>query len=111
MQWLRQLVAGLSLQRPGFKPGSVHVKCLETWVSTLDSLSVHDDVYKKLGLHAYRLQLFQKLTQIYYESRRLCALQILSHIKENKAFLKRVSFSNETMFHMCGTVNRHTVTV
>jgi hypothetical protein len=26
--WLRRLVAGLSLRRPGFDPGSVHVGCV-----------------------------------------------------------------------------------
>jgi hypothetical protein len=39
--------------------------------------------------------------------RRLFTLQMLSYIEKDNAFLDRICSSNEEMFAMCQTVNRH----
>jgi hypothetical protein len=62
---------------------------------------------KKLKLHAYKLQLVQKVTCEDQDSRKQLTLDLFSGIKEDKMYLNVSCFSDETTFHVCGTVNRH----
>jgi hypothetical protein len=64
-------------------------------------------VHKCLKLIAYKLQLVQKL----HENDLLwcCnfAVDILSQIDEDSAYLSKVCFSDEAIFHICGKVTGH----
>jgi hypothetical protein len=58
-------------------------------------------------LDAYRLQLFQKITHTDLYLRKQFILEMLSCIKRDDTYLKRICHYDKTTFHVCGTVNRH----
>jgi hypothetical protein len=69
--------------------------------------TVHDVVHKRLQLRAYEIQLVQKLRENGKPVRHTFALEMLSLLDDNDAFMKHVVFSDDATFHVSGKVNRH----
>jgi hypothetical protein len=69
--------------------------------------TVHDVVHKRLQLRAYKIQLVQKLRE---NDKPIChtfALEMLSRLDDDNAFMKHVVFSDKATFNVSGKVNRH----
>jgi hypothetical protein len=69
--------------------------------------TVHKILHKHLRLHAYKLQLLHHIKPADHHKRTDFAVEMLSHIEENKSYLDLVLFSDESIFHVCGKVNQH----
>jgi hypothetical protein len=69
--------------------------------------TVHDAVHKRLRFRAYKIQVVQKLRENDKPVRHTFALQMLSRLDDDVAFMKHVVFSHEGTFHVSGKVNRH----
>jgi hypothetical protein len=64
-------------------------------------------LHNRLKLHAYKVQIIQKLKPDDRPKREKFSNDILNLIDEDNDFLQRVCFSDEATFHVNGTVNRH----
>jgi hypothetical protein len=69
--------------------------------------AVHDVVHKRLQLRAYKIQLVLLLRENDKPVRHTFALEILSQLDDDDAFMKHIVFSDDATFHMSGKVNRH----
>jgi hypothetical protein len=69
--------------------------------------TVHDVLHKRLRLRAYKIQLVQKLRENDKPVNHTLALEMLSRLDDDDAFMKHVAFSHEATFHVSGKVNRH----
>ncbi|KAJ4446867.1 hypothetical protein ANN_13567 [Periplaneta americana] len=69
--------------------------------------TIHDVLHKTLRLHAYKIQLVQKLKPNDLPARYDFASDMLLKIDIENGYLKKVVFSDESTFHVCGFVNRH----
>lgn len=68
--------------------------------------SLHRILKFDLHMHAYKIQLTQYLKPTDHHQRRLFAQWILAKQEEDNNFAKRIIFSDEAHFHLCGFVNR-----
>lgn len=59
------------------------------------------------GLHAYKIQVHHKLEPEDYSHRVSMSQELLSKIGQDKSFLSRIVFSDESTFRLDGSVNRH----
>lgn len=69
--------------------------------------TVHKILKKELKFFAYKLQVVQKLEQNDFPLRTEFANNVLDRLELNENYLKRICFSDEATFHVCGKVNRH----
>lgn len=69
--------------------------------------TVHDVLHKRLRLHAYKIQLVQKLQPNDLPARYDFASNMLLKIDNDNGYLQKVVFSDESTFHINGIVNRH----
>lgn len=69
--------------------------------------TVHKILKKELKFLAYKLQVVQKLEQNDFPLRTEFANKVLDRLELNENYLKRICFSDEATFHVCGKVNRH----
>jgi hypothetical protein len=69
--------------------------------------TVHKILKKELKFFAYKLQVVQKLEQNDFPLRTEFANKVLDRLELNENYLKRICFSDEATFHVCGKVNRH----
>jgi hypothetical protein len=69
--------------------------------------TVHDIVHKRLRLRACKIQLVRKLRENDKPVHHTFALEMLSRLDYDDAFMKYVVFSDEATFHVSGKVNRH----
>lgn len=69
--------------------------------------TIHDVLHKRLRLHAYKIQLVQKLKPNDLPARYDFASDMLLKIDIENGYLQKVVFSDESTFHVCGIVNRH----
>ena len=61
--------------------------------------------YKRLRLHAYKLQIVQALEPDDHPCRAAFAEEILQRIDDNNDYNNSVVFSDEATFHVSGKVN------
>jgi hypothetical protein len=73
----------------------------------LPPATVHKVMHKRLGLHAYKIQMVQELKPHDGPLRKAFAIDMLERIENDQNFLKNVVFSDEATFHISGKVNRH----
>ncbi|KAJ4436638.1 hypothetical protein ANN_16769 [Periplaneta americana] len=69
--------------------------------------TIHDVLHKRLRLHAYKIQLVQKLKPNDLPARYDFASDMPLKIDIENGYLQKVVFSDESTFHVCGIVNRH----
>ena len=73
--------------------------------------TVHKVLHKNLRLYAYKVQMLQALQPNDMPRRKEFAVNMLQRISEDKAFLRRVCFSDEATFHVSGKLNKHNVKI
>lgn len=69
--------------------------------------TVYDVVRKRLKLHAYKIQLVHEIKPNDRPLRLEFAVATLNKIDDNPGYLNTVIFTDESTFHVNGTVNRH----
>ena len=69
--------------------------------------TVHKVLHKNLRLYAYKVQILQALQPNDMPRRKEFAVNMLQQISEDEAFLKRLCFSDEAIFHVSGKLNKH----
>ena len=69
--------------------------------------TIHKILHRNLRLYAYKVQLLQALKPEDKPRRKKFALTMLDRLDSDPGFLKRVCFSDESMFHVSGLINRH----
>ena len=89
------------------------MKSIRTAARELDlpRATVHKVLHKNLRLFAYKVQMLQALKPNDMPRRKEFAVNMLQQISEDKAFLKRVCFSDEATFHVSGKLNKHNVRI
>ena len=73
--------------------------------------TVHKVLHNNLRLYAYKVQMLQALQPNDMPRRKEFAVNMLQRISEDKAFLKRVCFSDEATFHVSEKLNKHNVRI
>ena len=68
-------------------------------------------VHKRLKLHAYKLQLVQRLEPNDMPKRVEFANTMLDRLGADPDFMTKIFFSDEATFHLSGKVNRHNVRI
>ena len=78
------------------------IKSIRTAARELELLptTVHKVLHKRLRLYAYKVQMLQRLQPNDKPKRKEFADNMLQRISEDKEFLKRICFSDETTFHV-----------
>ena len=73
--------------------------------------TVHKVLHRNLRLYAYKVQLLQPLKPEDNPRRKEFAVTMLGRLDSGPGFLKRVSFSDESTFHVSGLLNRHNLRI
>jgi len=68
--------------------------------------TIHKVLHRKLRLTAYKVQLLQALKPEDKPQRKEFAVLMLDRLDLDTGFLKRVCFTDESMFHISGLLNR-----
>ena len=68
---------------------------------------IHKVLHRNLRLCAYKVQLLQARKPEDKPRRKKIAVTMLDRLDSDQGFLKRVSFSDESTFHISGLINRH----
>lgn len=69
--------------------------------------TVHKVLHKRLGFHAYKMQLLHALEPNDKPRRKAFANLMLKEISSDETFLNRICFSDEATFHVSGKLNTH----
>lgn len=77
----------------------------------LSKSSIHRILKKNLNMKAYKLQILQQITPDDKLKRKHFAITVLDRLFTDKNFLKKIVFSDEATFHVCGKVNKHNVRI
>lgn len=128
-RWSKQFINTGSVKkqsRPGRPPVSnqtvedIRLSCVRSPKKSLPRRSLelgipvstlHKVLHKRLHLHAYKIQLLQKIKTTDLIKRAGFATFMLNQMAENESFLNEVVFSDEATFHISGCVNRHNVRI
>ena len=87
----------------------VHSYCCHTiGTNTFNSAQSPTQEFR---LYAYKVKMLQALQPNDMPRRKEFAVNMLQRISEDKAFLKRVCFSDEATFHVSGKLNKHNVRI
>lgn len=77
----------------------------------LKKTTVHKVLKKRLRFTGYRLQLLHAIKETDKPKRFEFASDMLNEIENDQQFLKRIVFSDEATFHVCGHVHRYNVRI
>ena len=69
--------------------------------------TIHKVLHRNLQLYAYKVQLLQALKPEDKPRRKEFAVTMLDRLDSDPGFLKRVCFSDGSIFHVSGLINRH----
>ena len=69
--------------------------------------TIHKVLHRNVRLYAYNVQLLQALKPDDKPRRKEFAVTMLDGLDSDPGFLKRVCFSDESIFHVSGLTNRH----
>lgn len=73
----------------------------------LHSTTIHSIMRKRLRLYEYKMQLIQKLQPNDKPCRPVFAIEMLDHIDNQPTYLSWICFTDESMCHVSGKVNKH----
>ena len=83
--------------------------CVASNEVSIPQSTVHKVLHKRLGLHAYKLQIFQALKPDDHPRRAAFAEEILQRINDDNNYLNSVIFSDKATFYVSEKVNKHNI--
>ncbi|GBM12225.1 hypothetical protein AVEN_21028-1 [Araneus ventricosus] len=109
MKTKRLLLTLTEMQYGGWRPKKSVCECAQEL--GLPKTTVHKVLKKRLHFSGYKLQLLHAIKPADRPKRFAFATDMLNEIDSDERFLRKIMFSDEATFHVCGHIHCHNVRV